>query len=275
MSREIEMKSGTIASNGQELYYEVHGDGAPLVLVMGIGYDATLWGLHQVPALSKEFKVVVFDNRDVGRSSQATGPYKIADMANDVAGLMDGLQIRHAHVLGLSMGGMIAQEFALRHPDRLDRLVLTGTGAAAARAKFDPITIWDFVKQHDPEGLTFAAQQFVWLFSVDFLRNHQAVDETLAMLGSNPNPVSPEAYSRQASAYIQHDVLDRVGKIKATTLVISGERDLLTPPWIGRELADSIPGARFHLVEGPGSSHVLPLERPDDFNRIVSSFLKA
>jgi len=274
MNEETEMKSGTIKSNGQELYYEVHGEGAPLVLVMGIGYDATLWSLQQVPALSKEFKVVVFDNRDVGRSSHATGPYTIADMADDVVGLMDGLQLKRAHVLGLSMGGMIALEFALRHPDRLDKLVLTGTGAAAGRAKFDPITIWNFVKQHDTDGLTFAAQQFVWLFSTDFLRNHQAVDQTLAMLGSNPNPVSPEAYSRQASAYIQHDALDRVGNIKATTLVITGERDRLTPPWIGRELADAIPGARFHLIEGPGSSHVLPLERPEDFNKIVLSFLK-
>jgi len=274
MIKEIEVKSGTIESNGQQLYYEVHGEGAPLVLIMGIGYDATLWGLQQVPELSKKFKVVVFDNRDVGRSSRATGPYTIADMADDVAGLMDGLQIKRAHVLGLSMGGMIAQEFALRHPDRLDKLILTGTGAAAGRAKFDPITIWNFVKQHDTEGLTFAAQQFVWLFSTDFLRNHQAVDQTLAMLGSNPNPVSPEAYSRQASAYVQHDALDRVGNIKAATLVITGERDRLTPPWIGRELADAIPGAKFRLVEGPGSSHVLPLERPEDFNKIVSSFLK-
>ena len=268
------MKSGTIKSNGQELYYEIHGEGAPLVLIMGIGYDATLWGLHQVPALSQMYQVVVFDNRDVGRSSKATGPYSIADMADDVAGLMDGLQIKHAHVLGISMGGMIAQEFALRHPNRLDKLILTGTGAATGRAKFDPISIWNFVKQHDTEGLTFAAQQFLWLFSTDFLRNHQAVDQTLAMLGSNPNPVSPEAYSRQASAYIQHDALDRVGNIKAATLVITGERDRLTPPWIGRELADAIPGARFHLVEGPGSSHVLPLERPEDFNKIVLSFLK-
>jgi 3-oxoadipate enol-lactonase len=268
------MNSGTIKTNGQQLYYEVHGEGAPLVLIMGIGYDATLWDLYQVPELSKQFQVVTFDNRDVGRSSKATGQYTIADMSDDVVGLMDALRIKHAHILGLSMGGMIAQEFALRYPDRLDKLVLSGTGAATGRAKFDPISIWNFVKQHDSEGLTFAAQQFIWLFSTDFLRNHQAVDQTLAMLGSNPNPVLPEAFARQASAYIQHDSLDRIGKIKASTLVITGEQDRLTPPWIGREMADAIPGAKFHLVSGPGSSHVLPLERPEDFNKIVLSFLK-
>lgn len=268
------MKSGVIDSNGQKLYYEVYGEGMPLVLIMGIGYDATLWGLHQIPAFSQEFQVIAFDNRDVGRSSQATGPYTIADMADDVAGLMDGLEVDRSHLLGLSMGGMIALEFALRHPKRLGKLVLTGTGAGTGRAKFDPIPIWNFVKQHDAKGITFAAQQFVWLFSTDFVRNHQAVDETLALLGSNHNPVSPEAYERQANAYVQHDALDRVGKIGAHTLVVTGERDRLTPPWIGRELAEAIPSAEFHLVEGPGSSHVLPLERPDDFNNAVLSFLK-
>ena len=124
------MKNGTIKNNGQELYYEIHGEGAPLVLIMGIGYDASLWGLYQVPALSKEFQVIVFDNRDVGRSSKANGPYTIADMADDVAGLMDGLQIKRAHMLGISMGGMIALEFALRHPERVDKLILpSGTSA--------------------------------------------------------------------------------------------------------------------------------------------------
>ena len=269
------MQSGHIDSNGQNLYYEVHGEGTPLVLIMGIGYDATLWGLHQIPAFSQTFQVIAFDNRDVGRSSKAAGPYTIADMADDVAGLMDGLGVDRAHLLGVSMGGMIVQEFALRHPKRLDKLVLTGTGAGTGRAKFDPISIWNFVKQHDTGGLTFAAQQFLWLFSTGFVRNHQAVDETLALLGSNPNPVSPEAYGRQAEAYVQHDALDRVGKIGVPTLVVTGERDRLTPPWIGRELAKAIPGAKFRLVKGPGASHVLPLERPDDFNRIVLSFLRA
>lgn len=269
------MKSGYMDSNGQKLYYEVHGEGIPLVLIMGIGTDATLWSLHQIPAFSPEFQVIVFDNRDVGRSSQATGPYTIADMADDVAGLLDGLEVDRTHMLGLSMGGMIALEFALRHPKRLDKLVLAGTGAAAARAKFDPISIWNFVKQHDPEGMTFAAQQFVWLFSTDFLRNHQAVDATLALLASNPYPVSPEAYDRQAKAYVQHDALDRVGQIRAQTLIVAGEQDRLTPLWITRELAEAMPNAELHLVAGPGTSHALLLERPDDFNNIVLSFLKA
>ena len=123
-------RSGTVRANGQELYYEVHGEGQPLILVMGIGYDSTLWTLAQVPALSKKFQVVIFDNRDAGRSSQATSAYTIADMADDTAALMDALDIKKAHVCGLSMGGMIVMEFALRHPGRLDRMILTGAPGA-------------------------------------------------------------------------------------------------------------------------------------------------
>ena len=93
------------------------------------------------------------------------------------------------------------------------------------------------------------------------------------MLASNPNPVQPDAYDRQAQAYLQFDALDRLGAIKAPTLVIVGEQDLLTPPWVAREVAAGIPGARFEIITGDGSSHVVPLERPDDFNQLVINFL--
>ena len=266
-------RSGTICANGQQLYYEIHGDGPPLALVMGIGYDSSLWTLQQVPELSTGFQVVLLDNRDAGRSSRADHPYTIADMADDVAGLLDALEIRRTHLLGLSMGSMIGVEFALRHADRLDRLVLTGPAAAPARSAVDPIFIWNWVKANDPSGEVFGAQQLSWLFSSAFLRNHDAVHETVALLASNPNPIQPDAYDRQAQAYLQFDALDRLGRITAPTLVIVGEQDLLTPPWAAREVADGIAGARFELVTGDGSSHLLPLERPDDFNQLVINFL--
>lgn len=266
-------RSGTVRANGQELFYEIHGDGPPLVLVMGIGYDSSLWTLQQVPVLSTRFRVVILDNRDAGRSSRAIHPYTVADMADDVAGLLDALDIHRTHVLGLSMGSMIGMEFALRHADRLDRLVLAGPAAAPARSAVDPIFIWNWVKGNDHHGQVFGAQQFTWLFSSSFLRNKQAVQETIALLASNPNPVGPEAYDRQAQAYLHFDALDQLGAINAPTLVIVGEQDLLTPPWVAREVANGIPGSRFELVTGDGSSHVMPIERPDDFNRLVMNFL--
>jgi pimeloyl-ACP methyl ester carboxylesterase len=266
-------KSGTVRTNGQELYFEVHGDGPPLVLVMGIGYDSSLWTLQQVPVLSTRFRVVLLDNRDAGRSSGADQPYTIADMADDVAGLLDALGIHRTHLLGLSMGSMIGMEFALRHADRLDRLVLAGPAAAPARSAVDPIAIWTWVKANDPSGQAFGGQQFTWLFSSAFLRNPQAVQETIELLASNPNPLDPQAYDRQAQAYLRFDALDRLGGIKVPTLVVVGEQDLLTPPWVTREVADGIPGARFEIVTGDGSSHVMPLERPDEFNQLVMNFL--
>ncbi len=266
-------QSGTVPANGQELYYELHGDGPPLVLVMGIGYDSSLWTLAQVPVLSTQFQVILVDNRDAGRSSKARQPYTIADMADDLAGLLDELGIQRSHVLGLSMGGMIAQEFALRHGDRLDRLVLAGTGAAPARSAVDPIHIWNWVKANDATGEMFGGQQFVSLFSTAFLRNHQAVRDTAELLANNPYPMSPEAYGRQAAAYLQFDALDRLAAITAPTLVIVGEQDLLTPPWIVREVAEAITGARLEVIPGDGSSHLVAIERPDDFNRLVSTFL--
>jgi 3-oxoadipate enol-lactonase len=265
--------SGTVQANWQQLYFEVHGDGPPLVLLMGIGYDSSLWTLAQVPALSTQFQVVLMDNRDAGRSSRADHTYRIADMADDVAGLLDGLGIQRSHLLGLSMGGLIAQEFALRHADRLDRLVLTGTGAAPARSAVDPIEIWRWVKTNDPTGEVFGGQQFVSLFSTAFLRDSDAVRDTAEMLASHPYPMGPEAYARQAKAYLQFDSLDRLGAISAPTLVIVGEQDVLTPPWIAREVADAIPGSQFEVIRGAGSSHLTPIERPDDFNRLVSDFL--
>ena len=177
-----------------------------------------------MPALSQRLQVIIVDNRDAGQSSRAKASYSIADMADDTAGLLDALGIGRAHLPGLSMGGMIAQEFALRHAGRLNHLILSGCGAAPARAAFDPIRTWSFVKGNDKSGQVFACQQFSWLFSTDFLRNHAAVQQTLEMLKSNPHPVDPEAYERQAQAYLQFDSLDRLADIKAPTLVIGGEQ---------------------------------------------------
>jgi 3-oxoadipate enol-lactonase len=266
-------RSGTVHTNGQELFYEVHGQGPPLVLVMGIGYDSSVWTLQQVPVLSTRFRVVLIDNRDVGRSSRADHSYTIADMADDVAGVLEALNIDRTHLLAASMGCMIGMEFALRHSDHLDRLVLTGPAAAPARSAVDPISTWNWVKANDSSGEVFGGQQLTWLFSSAFQRNQAAVQGLIAFLASNPNPVEPEAYDRQAQAYLQFDALDRLGGIKAPTLVIVGEQDLLTPPWIAYEVASGIPGAQFKIVTGDGSSHLVPLERPDEFNQLVMDFL--
>lgn len=266
------MLSDTIAVNGQSIYVEQSGSGPPLLLIMGIGYDSTLWG-YMAPQLAERFRVIVMDNRDSGRSSRAGSPYTIVDMAHDAVGVLDELEVERAHVAGTSMGGFIAQEVAIRYPDRVDRLVLMATSVGPARVAADPIALWRFVKDNDPTGAVFATQQLAWLFSTPFLRNAELVQATLEQLGANPNPMDAAAYGRQADAYSQHDAVDRLGAIAAPTLVITGARDLLTPPWLGRELAGLIPGARMEIIDSESASHALPLEEPDAAVDLMVKFL--
>ncbi|RMI01029.1 MAG: alpha/beta fold hydrolase, partial [Calditrichaeota bacterium] len=113
--------------NGLRLYYEIHGEGPWLVLIEGLGVATWLWE-KQIPEFSRHFRVLAYDNRGTGKSDKPPGPYTVGEMAEDLAGLMEVLQIPRAHVLGISLGGYIAQEFALRYPERVDRLVLVATG---------------------------------------------------------------------------------------------------------------------------------------------------
>ena len=202
-----------------------------------------------------------------GRSSRTDHRYTIADMADDVAGLLDAVDTHRTHLLGLSMGAMIGIEFALRHPDRLDRLILAGPGAAPARSAVDPISIWNWVKANDPSGAVFGAEQFTWLFSSAFCATSRRCKKRPPCWRATRTPSSRMRTPARLRRTLQFDALDRLGGINAPTLVIVGEQDLLTPPWVAREVADGIPGARFELVTGDGSSHVLPLERPRRLQR--------
>ena len=265
------MESGFVETNGQKLYYEVHGEGEPLLLVMGLGNDATGW-MFQVPAFAEHYKVIAFDNRDVGRSSEAKGPYTLADMAEDTVGLMDILGIEHAHVVGGSMGGAIAQELVIHHPDRVRKLVLACTLGQFARFRIFMLEPSKFLKQRDLDNEVFPAEVLMWCMTHDFLKNAEAVDRMISMMRNPPFPQSPEAFSRQADAIMTFDALDRLGNVKAPTLVLVGDQDILTPPWGARELAEAIPGAKLEILEG--GAHGFFWEIPEKTNRAVLGFLK-
>src|SRR5574341_2228297 len=121
--------------NGIDMYYEVHGSGEPLVLIMGLGANTTAW-YRQIPVFSREYQVIVFDNRGAGRSDKPNEPYSMGQMADDAHGLMDALGVESAHVFGMSLGGMIAQELVLRYPERVRNLVLGGTMSGGPSAIF-------------------------------------------------------------------------------------------------------------------------------------------
>ena len=264
------MDSGYVEANGQKLYYEIHGEGEPLLLIQGLASDASAWP-DQIPAFQKHFTVITFDNRDVGRSSPARGAYSIADMAEDTAGLMDALGVKQAHVLGVSLGGMIAQELVLRHPDKVRKLILGCTVAQVARFHVSILQVWKWIRQHDPDNEVFPIEAIVWGMTHDFLKNAAGVDQMIEGLRNPQFPVSPEAYGRQADAARAFDVLDRVGAVTVPTLVLVGDQDILTPPWASRKLAAAIPGAKLQVIEG--GAHGFFLEIPESVNKAVLDFL--
>ena len=266
------MDNGYIEANGQRLYYEIHGAGEPLLLIQGLVADATAWA-PQIPAFQEHFTVIAFDNRDVGRSSIAVGPYNIGDMAEDTAALMDVLGIKQAHILGVSMGGMIAQELVLGHPGKVRTLILGCTMAQVARFHVSILESWKWMKRHDPDNEVFPIEAIIWGMTHNFLKNAEAVDEMIKCMRNPQFPVSPDAFARQADAVRGFDVLDRLGAVKVPTLVLVGDQDILTPPWASRELAAAIPGAELQVVEEGG--HGFFLEIPDRVNRAVIDFLRA
>ena len=265
------MESGYAETNGQKLYYEVHGEGEPLVLIMGLGSDSTGW-LLQLPELAEHFKVITFDNRDVGRSSEATGAYTIADMAADTAGLMEALAIERAHILGGSMGGAIAQELVLNYPEKVNKLILASTMGHFARFKISFLEPIKFIKIHDTKNEIFPIEIMMWCMTHDFLKDAQAVEPMVSMMKNSPFPQSTEAFCRQTDAMRTFDVLDRLQSVKAPTLVMVGSQDILTPPWSARELAEAIPGAQLQIIEG--GAHGFCWEIPEKANKAVLEFLR-
>jgi len=267
-----------------ELYYEEHGSGDPCLLIMGLAADSTAW-IFQVPDFARRYRTIVFDNRGVGRSGKPSGPYTIHQMADDAAGLLDALDIPRAHVVGVSMGGMIAQELALRHPKRVRGLVLACTfpepdASAEQQRQFSIAQFGGTVTASGETRIDVSAIDPLGLFQHLLPRvfNQSFIDRELPKLlqifgGALQYGFSMEAILGQVEAVMGHRTTDRLHEIAAPTLVITGDADLLVSPANSDILARSIPGAR--IVRIPGGSHGFNFETPEVFNREVLEFLGA
>jgi 3-oxoadipate enol-lactonase len=265
-----------------ELFYETHGDGDPLLLIMGLAADSTAW-LFQVPEFARHYRTIVFDNRGVGRSAKPRGPYTIHEMADDAAGLLDVIGVERAHLVGVSMGGMIAQELALRHPKRVRGLVLACTfpepdAEAERQRQFSLARFGGRVTASGEAEIDVSAVDPLMLFQHLLPRvfNQSFIDRELPKLlqifgGALQYGFSLEAILGQVEAIMGHKATDRLHEITAPTLVITGDADLLVSPANSDVLARSIPGAK--LVKVPGGSHGFNFETPDVFNREVVDFL--
>jgi 3-oxoadipate enol-lactonase len=259
----------TIDIDGQTLYYEVHGDGEPLLCVMGLAANTLAWAL-QVQAFSEHHKTVIFDNRDVGQSSMADGPYEIRDMAADALGLADGLGLESFHLLGVSMGGAIAQEVALAAPERVRTLTLAVTFAGAGAYGRKLSEVWSARRQKATREEHIDELMLLTL-SQGFFENAQAVAWVRSMMLADPHPQPPEAFARQLHAASHHDARGRLGSLSMPVHVIGAEHDILIPVWESREVAGLIPGAKLSVIEG--CPHGAQLERAEEFNRAVLDFI--
>lgn len=260
-------------ANGIELYYEVHGEGEPLLLIMGLSLNSKSW-FRTLPALSEHYKVIIFDNRGVGLSSKPDSPYSIELMAEDARAVLDAAEVDTAHVYGISMGGMIAQRLAIKYPERIRSLVLgctTSGGINHIQPGLDVsmLMLSRGTSSSTPEEMAWATAPI--LYSQSFIDNHkdliaEDIQKRIEI------PILPYAYMLQLQACLSHDTYNEVSCIQAPTLVIHGDADRLVPYQNGVTLAEKITHAEFFTV--PGAGHIYVTEANDLVNNKVLEFIE-
>jgi 3-oxoadipate enol-lactonase len=243
----------TVKVGDINIYYEIHGDGEPLLLINGYGQYSGHWAAL-IPALSQAHRVIIFDNRGTGRSDKPEIPYTMKMLAADARGLLDALGIDRAHVFGISMGGMIAQEFAINYPERVISLILGCTECGGKNAVPQTKEALNFLFGPEMAKLSPAERARKtppWLWNQEFIDKHpKAVEIYIETTAKFPTP--PHGYASQARAIRGHDTYDQLPHIKAPTLVIAGDADRIIPAGNSKILASRIPGAKLVMLKNSG-----------------------
>ena len=257
--------------NGIKIAYGVRGAGPPLVLIMGYRLSSLAWPLDFVEALAARFTVILFDNRGTGTSDKPTFGYEIANMAKDVGGLLDHLEIARANILGYSMGGAIAQDFVRQFPDRVLGLVLCATMCGGPRAVYASPSVVRVMRELDglkPEEIA----RRIWsvTYSPGYLENHQKLAED-QMRREIAAPTPLHAADLQYQALAEFDCSKALPDVKAPTLVLTGDLDQLVSPQNSKFIASLIPGASLIVI--PGCGHRMMWEATDECVGLVTEFL--
>jgi 3-oxoadipate enol-lactonase len=251
-----------------EVAFELIGraDAPPLLLSNSLGSTTAMWD-RQTPVLAERWHVVRYDHRGHGRSPVPPGPYALADLGADALALLDRLEAERVHWCGLSLGGMVGMWLALNAPERIDRLVLCCTSA-----KLGPPSMWAeraaTVRAHGVEAIADAGIGR-WLTEGFIAREPRITAEVRAMLAATP----AEGYAGCCAAIEHMDLLDRLGEIRAPTLVVAAAQDPATPPEHGERIANAVPGARFALLED--AAHLAAVEQPDAVTDLIAGHLLA
>lgn len=257
-----------ITSNGINLYYEAHGEGVPLLLIQGT-FDSSGWAC-QVPALSERYRVITYDHRGLGRSDAPEGPYTVDELAKDAIGLLDGLGMEKAHVVGYSLGGCVAMQMAVKRPGMVRGLVLAGTyNGIPALGRYRTQSWIEMLKEDG--RLDRVLREFLpWVFSETFFENKENPAAFLKAMDESPFPMKPHGILGLADAIVSYTGIKDLPAIKSPVLVIAGSEDLAAPVREGRKLAQGIPGARLEILD---AAHLFIIEDAERFNAAVIDFL--
>lgn len=256
-------------NNGVRISWDSHGEGEPVLLIMGLGYSSEMW-YRVTPELASRYFVVTFDNRGIGATDRPAGPYHIAQMADDAEAVLDAAGLASAHVFGISMGGMIAQELALRHPAKVRSLILGCTacgGAEAVSADPSVIRVLNARATMEPEEGVWAMVPFIY----DESTPRERIEEDIAIRLRTFPPAA--SYIAQVQGIIAWGSHSRLGSIKVPTLIIHGETDQLIPPANAKILGAAIPGSRVEMLES--ASHIFPTDQPELSMKLITSFLES
>jgi 3-oxoadipate enol-lactonase len=256
-----------VVNQGAKIYWDEQGQGEPLLLIMGLGYPSDAW-YRTRPVLAQKYRTIALDNRGVGRSEMPPGPYPIAVMASDAAAVLDAAGIESAHVFGISMGGMIAQEFTLQYPDRVRSLILGCTACGGPHGvRSDPEATAMLMARGSMtrEEAAEAAVPFIY----DRGTARTLIDEDI----DNRRPWFPaaQAYNAQLQGILAWEAYSRLSRINVPTLVIHGESDRLVPAGNGKLIAEKIRGAKLVMVKN--ASHIFTTDQPAEAHRAILDFL--
>jgi 3-oxoadipate enol-lactonase len=258
--------------NGATIHYTEEGGGKDtLVLVTGLGVHATEWGSVFVTDLARDHRVIRLDHRGIAQSRTTAQSWTLEDMADDVRAVLDALGLAHAHVIGTSMGGMVAQLLAANHPSRVDRLVLMAThfgGADVVQAEPRAMAVLG-----PQPGLSIAEQRRLGLRALTSDGFADANADLIEMLVAQRerNPTTGPVFQMQMHALLLSDRSQLVADIRARTLVVHGDHDPLIPPQNGRALSERIPGAKLLIL--PDCGHLPQLEKPVETASAIRAFL--
>jgi 3-oxoadipate enol-lactonase len=256
-----------LSVNSINLNYELEGNGSAVVFINGLTMDINGW-YFQVQEFSKRHKVLRYDCRGQGKSDKPDMEYSQPMHAEDLKNLMDKLDIQKAHVVGLSNGGMIAQHFALNFPEKVGALVLVDTCSYIDTLLDSIITLW--IKATEIGGSEFRYDVSIpFIFSEDFIKQNKEILAQMKNVSSEINPAN--TIINLAHGCLKHNTNDRLSEIKAPTLIIVGEEDILIPMKYSKLLNEGIKGSRLAIIKGSG--HAPSIEKPEEFNRIVLNFL--